>query len=53
MRRMRQGDDFGGVAIATGEVQNVVRRSREGTERTTYLMGVAEGVNRTAPHLGS
>jgi hypothetical protein len=27
MRRMRRGDEFGGVAIATGAVQNVVRRS--------------------------
>ena len=28
MRRMRRGDEFGGVAIATAALQNVVRRSR-------------------------
>ena len=27
MRHMRLGDEFGGVAIATAAVQNVVRRS--------------------------
>ena len=31
MRRMRQGDDLGGVAIATAAVQNVMTRSSAGS----------------------
>jgi hypothetical protein len=33
MRRMRRGDVFRGVAIATAAVQNVLRRSRELSQR--------------------
>ncbi len=44
MRRMRRGDDFEGVAIATATFQNVMRRSSPRTlANENYASGFSRG----------